>query len=222
MLNPIFKFLKELRENNNRDWFNTNKDYYLENAEIFKVFIQKLILKIAEFDSSVLMLEPKDCVFRIYRDVRFSKNKAPYKNHFGAYIAKGGRKSDYAGYYIHLEPNATIVGGGIYRPKSEVLKAIRTEIYYNPEEFQQIITDKEFVNNFKRIYGESLKIAPRDFPKDFPYIQLLNHKSYATSRFFKDSEVLSADFMEKLIKLYKSQFVFNSFLNRAIEFGEKG
>ncbi len=127
-LEKTYKFLNELEANNNREWFAENKQKYQESKIEFENFIQGIILRLHEVDSQVGNLQAKDCIFRIFRDVRFSKDKVPYKTNFGAYMSTGGRKSPKAGYYLHVEPNSSFLGGGIYMPESANLNKIRTEI----------------------------------------------------------------------------------------------
>jgi len=132
-------FLFQLRGNNNREWFNSNKDLYNEAKNEFEGFVNILIPTTKSIDSEIDVVSAKECTFRIFRDVRFSKNKSPYKINFGAYISKGGRKNPFAGYYIHLQPGESFVGGGIYMPESKYLKAIRKKIYENVDEYKGII-----------------------------------------------------------------------------------
>ena len=168
----IFSFFTDLAENNNREWFNDHKSDYLAAKENFESFIHLLIQEIALFDKNIVGVEVKDCVFRIYRDIRFSNDKTPYKTHIGAYIAKGGRKSNLAGYYVHVEPAGSFLSGGIYMPPSNILNIIRQEIFENYDEFLKIVNDKTFSSTFGPFWGEKLKTPPRNYPKDFPGIEL--------------------------------------------------
>src|SRR3989304_4261485 len=128
-------FLKKLKKNNNREWFNANKHLYDDARYDFEVFVFDLIQNISVFDESVSGLEPKDCLFRIYRDVRFSKDKAPYKQNFGAVIQIGGRKSSKSGYYIHLEPGGkNMLASGIYMPMPDKLSSVRNHVAENFKE----------------------------------------------------------------------------------------
>jgi len=137
MISPnIIKFLTTLKENNNRDWFNKNKKWYQRSIEEFEVYVNCLIGEIQKFDVDIRFLAAKDCIFRIYRDIRFSKDKSPYKTNFGAFIVKDGRKSGNAGYYLHIEPGSSFLGGGIYMPPAETLRVVRKEIFENTKEFK--------------------------------------------------------------------------------------
>jgi len=213
---PI-KFLIQLRKNNNRSWFHANKALYNEAKKEFEQFIETLIPIIKDIDPEIDVTSAKECIFRIFRDVRFSKNKLPYKTNFGAFIAKGGRKSPFAGYYIHLEPSESFIGGGVYMPESKYLKAIRTEIYENSEDYKEIINSAAFKKHFSGIYGDKLKSAPRDFPKDFEDIDLLKNKHYAVAHKVANSFWTSEKLIEELTKIFRIQFLFNKFINRAIK-----
>ena len=212
-----FKFLKELKANNNREWFNEHKGEYEAAKKNFEEFIDKLIDGISTFDTGVRGLQAKKCVFRIYRDVRFSHDKSPYKINFGASINPGGKKLIKAGYYFHIEPGASFIGGGVYMPASPQLHAVRLAIYNNTKEFKKIITKKSFANSFGGLWGEKLKTSPKDFPKDFADIDLLRFKSYVVGQDNKkDKEILTPDLLKNSIKLCKEMYPFLSFINKAI------
>lgn len=213
----IFDFLRDLKQNNNREWFQKNKGDYLAAKTKFEQFIDLIIPKLKEFDRSINHISSKDCIYRIYRDVRFSKDKAPYKIHFDAFIAEGGKKSIKAGYYVHLSPGASMIGGGIYRPQADILKAIRTEIYYSPNDFKKIIENKQFKSYFKEIYGEKLKTSPKGFQKDFTDIDLLRYKSYAVVYSTGDKFWFKPVVIDNIVEIFKIQSRFNAFLNEAIE-----
>lgn len=215
-MQTILNFLTQLNANNNRKWFLENKPLYEEAKASFDRFVNILIMKIKEFDSFVDVNSAKECTFRIYRDVRFSKNKEPYKANMGAYISKGGRKSKFAGYYIHIEPDASFAGGGIYCPQPPVLKAVRDDIFDDSTSIKNIINNKKFNTLFPEMYGEKLKTAPRGFPKDFPDIDLLNFKSYTVVKSLSNKDVSSSSFLNNIVKLYKTQKPFNDYLNKAI------
>ncbi len=212
----LINFLNNLKENNNRDWFNDNKKEFVELKEQFEAFINQLIPKIQQLDGFSGSLSAKDCIFRIYRDVRFSKNKLPYKTHFGAYLAPGGRKSPFAGYYVHIEPSGSFAGGGVYHPEPAILKEIRYEIMDRTDEFKDIISAREFKKVFPEIYGEKLKTSPKGFPKDFKDIDLLRFKSYALVHSINDKTIKSTDFENYLLNLFKTAKPFNAFFNKLI------
>lgn len=213
----LFDFLKELRENNSREWFNENKKRYEESKEQILFFTELMIQEIHKFDADVPLIDPKDCLFRIFRDVRFSHDKSPYKTHFGSFIAKGGRKSDRAGYYIHLEPGNSFLGGGIWHPEAAPLKAIRTEILDHPEGLKEVLDDEKFKKYYQTIEGEKLKTAPKGFPKDFEQVDLLRYKSYAFGFQVEDQIVLGDDFVGLAVDAFQELSKVNRFLNDALD-----
>ncbi|MFC2137060.1 DUF2461 domain-containing protein [Bacteroidota bacterium] len=213
----IFDFLKELKSNNNRGWFNENKTKYQKLKKEWENFVNAFIPEVASIDNSIGVIEPKDCIFRIYRDVRFSKDKSPYKTNFSSFFVKGGKKSGFAGYYIHLEPGSSFIGGGIHMPPGNILKAIRTEIFDFTDEFKQIINNQEFKSYFSELDAEKLKTAPRDFPGDFKDIELLKFKSYTIGKLVSEQEIISNTFPNELKKAFKIMSPFILFLNRAVE-----
>lgn len=212
-MKTILSFLTELKQNNNREWFQENKSLYEEAKSEFDEFINILIPKIKEFDKDIDVNSAKECTYRIYRDVRFSKNKEPYKTNFGAYISKEGRKSKFAGYYIQIEPELSFAGGGVYCPQPAVLKSIRQDIYSDANKFKEIITDTNFKKIFPEMFGEKLKTAPRGFPKDFEDISLLNYKSYVVVKNLSNKDILSNNFLNKLLDIFKTQKPFNDYIN---------
>ncbi|MBN2728165.1 MAG: DUF2461 domain-containing protein [Bacteroidales bacterium] len=214
----IVNFLTELHENNNRDWFKANDSKYRKALAEFTDLSEKIISLLSKIDESIIGLEPKNCIFRIYRDARFSKNKEPYKNHFGAYFAQGGRKSKLAGFYVHIEPGGnSFIGGGIYRPEKEELEAIRQEISYNFDDYLAIINKKEFKSIFPEIYGEKLKTAPKGYDKEDPAISYIRNKDYAVTHRVEDSFWTDPDLLQNMMKIFKTQKPFNDFLNEAVE-----
>lgn len=216
-MKEILDFITELKENNNREWFDANKQRYLSVKAQHENFIDKVIEGIRSIDPQIGKLEAKDCVFRIYRDVRFSPNKEPYKNHIGAYISRGGRKSPRAGYYIHLDPGASFAGGGIYMPSPDVLKKIRNEIYFNTDEFKSILESKEFKKNFTGLYEDKLSRPPKDFDASHPGIEYLKYKSFFVEKAFSDNDVMSATFVRKLTDSFRVLQPMNDFLNKVFD-----
>ena len=218
MFDPdILTFLKDLKQNNNRDWFQANKATYQACKDNFISNIELIIHTVSQFDNSVAGLAPKDCIFRINRDIRFSKDKSPYKTNFGAFIAPGGRNKGKAGYYVHIEPGNAFLAGGIYMPPSPVLKAIRQEIFENFEEFRQIVEDKTFVKHFKYIDADKLKTKPKGFPDDFEGLEYLKFKHYTVLKSINDKDFLQPDFMNVVKEVFEALFTLNRFLNYAIE-----
>lgn len=213
----ILDFLKELKENNNREWFEANKGRYLEVKKTHEEMLDKVIDGISTFDPVTGRPATKDCLFRIYRDVRFSPNKEPYKTHIGAFISRGGRKSERPGYYIHLEPGNCFMGGGVYMPQPENLKKIRNEIYFNAGSFKKIFEEKSFKQHFKELYDDKLSRPPKDFDPAFADIDLLKYKSYFVEEAYTDEEVLGADYVKKVVEACKALVPLNVFLNKAFE-----
>ena len=216
-MKDILNFLADLELNNNREWFDENRTRYEETRNKFLVFTELLNHEIRTFDPEVPILAPKDCMFRIFRDVRFSNDKRPYKTNYGSFISRGGRKSGFAGYYLHLQPGSSFLGGGIYMPPSDRLKAVRQEIFLDPKGFLEIKDDPEFQKLLPDEYDDKLKTAPRDFPKDWEYIHLLRNKSYAYGRDLTEEEILSPSFMENILETFKALSRMNHFLNQAID-----
>ena len=215
-MNEVFEFLAELAEHNNRDWMQANKPFYERAKSTFKGLITELLAGINAFDASVEGLEPKDCIFRINRDIRFSKDKNPYKTNFGAAMMEGGKKTGNPTYYIHLQPGKSFVAGGVYMPEAESLKKIRQEIDYNPEELKKIVEADSFKQAFGKITGESLKTAPKGYPKDHPNIELLRMKSFLVVHDLTDAEVLSGGFVAEALDYFKIIHPFNEYLSVAI------
>lgn len=188
----------------------------------FEAFINQLIPAITKIDSTVGTLEAKDCIFRIHRDVRFSHDKTPYKPNFGAYISRGGKGANFAGYYFHIENDGSFMGGGIYMPQPNILKAIRTEIFENTAEFKKIIENKNFKKYYKEVwYGDKpedkLKTAPKGFPKDFEYIEILKYKNFALWHDLSFEQLAKPDLLDYVTTVYSEMVAFNDFFNRVVE-----
>jgi uncharacterized protein (TIGR02453 family) len=213
----ILDFLSELRENNNREWFQLHKPKYEEAKNEMLKGIADLIREISVFDSDYMQLEPKQCLFRIYRDVRFGKNKDPYKTNMGGFMVKGGRKSGNAGYYLHLEPGNSFVGGGIYGPDASNLKAIRQEIAYEGDVLLKILKANKFKKYFSQIQGDSLVRPPKGFDPESKYIDYLKMKSF-TVLYPLNEEILESDhFIEQIVPTFEAMRDFNNFLNRSFQ-----
>jgi len=218
-MNPIIvKFLEELGKNNNREWFHANKAKYEEAKAAFELFVNSLLPAIAKFDDSVKFLTAKDCIWRIYKDIRFSKDKTPYKTNMGAFMAKGGKKNHGPGYYFHIEPGNFFLSGGIWMPAPDITKKIRQEIYYNYDEFNGILNNKEFKKFFSGIDDwDRQKLPPREFPKDFPGMELLKNRSFTVSHEYGEKILYSDALLDYTVKVYKAMLPYNKFLTRAIE-----
>jgi uncharacterized protein (TIGR02453 family) len=208
-------FLTAVKCNNNREWFNANRAMYSEAKDNFESFVQEIIDEIILFEPIMKGLEAKSCVYRINRDIRFSNDKSPYKSHFGAFIVRGGRKNGdrFAGYYFHVEPGQSIMAGGAYMPPAPWLSAIREKISDYPQEFIKIVTDKEFVKLFGTLDGEKLKTAPKGYPKDHPQVEYLKYKSFLVVNNAPDKLVMSNEYKDHVIKVFKAMKPLNDYLN---------
>jgi uncharacterized protein (TIGR02453 family) len=219
MLSPnTLGFLKKLDKNNNREWFNQHKAEFIAARENIAALTGYLISQIAKFDREISGTLPEDCVYRIYRDIRFSKNKAPYKNNLGAYIAPGGRKSMSPGYYFHIQPGQCFIAAGLYMPASSELLKVRKAIAARTDEFLKILKAKSFKDRFGELHGEKLKTMPKGFPADHPAIEYLKMKSMAAYREYKSERaVLSEDYSKSLATDAKAMYPFVEFLRRALK-----
>lgn len=216
-MNKSLSFIGDLKQNNNREWFQANRKRYEEARKEFLAFLQALVNEIGLFDPDLGPVEPKSTLFRINRDIRFSKDKSPYKTNFGAYIRKGGKKSGYAGYYFHVEPGECFIGGGVYHPESDVLKKIRQEIYENPEEFREIIENRKFRSAFGEMYDHQLKTAPKGFPKDFEHMDLLRFQSYIVSTAMDDETMKGNSLLGETVDAYRMMYPLVRFINYALD-----
>lgn len=216
-LQQPLEFLMKLQVNNDRNWFKENDTLYREAKSGFENYIDQLIGEIKKMDTSVVVENAKACMFRIFRDVRFSNNKEPYKTNFGAFIARGGRKSPFAGYYVHMQPDESFLGGGIYMPQAPYLNAIRMAIFKDPETYKAIIQNPSFENTFGGIFGEKLKTAPKGFPKDWPDIELIRNKHYAVSHAVENEFWVESDPVNGAMEVFQKQYEFNQYLNRIVE-----
>jgi uncharacterized protein (TIGR02453 family) len=208
-------YLANLKNNNDRDWFNKNRKDYEAAKKEFEKFVQAAIDQIAVFEPIMKGLEASSCIFRINRDVRFSNDKSPYKAHFGAFIVKGGRKNGdkYGGYYIHIEPGNSLIAGGAHMPPSPWLTALREKIDEDPKKLLKIINDKEFIEYFGKLEGEKLKSAPRGYPADHPHLDLLKFKSYFVMAEVADKDVISPNYLNYVIKVSKAMKPLNDFVS---------
>ena len=216
-------FLRELKGNNERVWFTEHKsEYQHAYGEMLDTVVQ-LLVAISGFDRQIAMsgLDPKSCIMRINRDIRFSKDKSPYKTNFFAFISKGGRKGPFGGYYFHIEPGATFAGGGIYMPEPAVLEQTRREIDAHFGEWQSIISQKEFSSHFPEGILPSGKLVrpPKGYDISNPAVEYLKFKGYYTQRFFADDEVTDPGFVAELAKTFCAANPLVQFVNRSISKG---
>lgn len=212
----LFQFLKELATNNNRTWFAEHKPRFQELDKGVKAFGQALEEKMNEHD-----VVENVKIYRIYRDVRFSKNKLPYKTNRGGSFTRA-TKLRRGGYYFHLEPGNSFIAGGFWGPNKEDLKRIRVEIAANAEELRTIIAEPTFLETFGDLKGQQLKTAPRDYPKDHPNIDLLRYKQFLLIRNFSDEEVLANDFLDQLNQSFANMRPFLDFMSDVLTTDENG
>lgn len=232
-MRDVLHFLEELSLHNDREWFNEHKDWYLRSHETFMTFAQEYVRRLSEIDTTLVGLEAKQCVWRIYRDIRFSHDKRPYKEYFGVFPATGvpgqpktwGRKSMRGGYYVHLQPGQCMFAGGIWDPSKELLKALRTEIEANYEEVEDIMGNKKwtryFDQDFDTYWNSGLKKVPAGFDPEFKHAEWLKHKIYTFSTPLTDDEVCAPDFIEHILDIAATAKPMNDFLNYTFEeYGE--
>lgn len=232
-MKQTYQFLQQLADNNNREWFNEHKPDYLEIQAKFKTFTEQLIKAISCWDEDIAAsnLTVKDCTYRIYRDTRFSKNKAPYKTHIGVFICKGGKKAPYAGYYFHIEPeylspdsfneNHLSIGGcaliaGTYHFENKILHSIRDEISVNGESFMKSIKEADGFDFFQ---GDMLKKVPSEFafaPEEYHY--LLKQKEFALCKYIDKEYLFSPNLVEKTSEDFKKTANFIRKINMAVDF----
>ena len=215
----IINFLKELNENNNREWFAQNKSRYEKVKSKFEEISRLLISEISIFDNDIKNVDVKDCVFRIYRDIRFSTDKTPYKTHFGVYIASaGGRKSQRGGYYLHLDPAGSFIAVGVWCPPPNILKALRQSVCDNIDELNEIRNETGFNTYFKTFFEEDkLKNVPAGFPRDFPDAELLKLKHYMLEYKLDDKILNASDFVLQLAQIARAGYPLNKFLNYTVD-----
>jgi uncharacterized protein (TIGR02453 family) len=211
-------FLKEVTQNNNREWFQDNKERYDIARENVIEFAAAMIKELAKTDPGVADTDPKKAVKRIYRDIRFSKDKTPYKNHFGIGFSSSLTSSkDTTGYYVHIMPGGSFAGGGYWQPKAEHIKAIRQEIDYNAAELKAIVDDGEYVKLFGDIRNEnSLKTLPRGYELTHPDIALLKIKDFIGMHTFTDAGLQKAGSPQMVADVLAKIYPLNEFLNNAI------
>lgn len=207
-------FLSGLKLNNEREWFNSNRSRYEEARKNFEAFVQVVIGEIVKFDPIYKGLEAKSCIFRINRDTRFSHDKSVYKTNFGAFMVRGGKKNGdrFPGYYFHIEPGSSFAAGGAYVPPTPWLNAIREKIEENADELIRVINNKEFKKYFGALDGEKLKTAPKGYPRDHPYIELLKMKSFLAYRSISDRALTSEGCFDLVVSAFRAMKPLHDFL----------
>jgi uncharacterized protein (TIGR02453 family) len=212
----VLDFFKELQQNNNKQWFDAHKQQYKEMLAVHNAFSEKLIAGIASFDKSVAGLQVKDCTYRIYRDLRFSHDKTPYKQHIGTFVCPHGKKSGYAGYYVHIEPNATnFICAGLWCPEPRFVKSVREEIMLEGKVFDNSIRKAK---GFKISWEDSQKKVPAGFNADDEFADYYRLKSFLVEKEIGEDYILDEHFVEKVVADLKVTYEFNSLLNKSVEY----
>jgi uncharacterized protein (TIGR02453 family) len=221
MLQPAtLQFLKNIAKNNNKPWMDANRAAYLAAKEDFENLVAKVIEKTGGFDADIKELEPKNCTFRLNRDVRFSKDKSPYKNNFGASFARGGKKSIASGYYFHCQPGNAFAGGGLWMPMPPELKKIRQEIDYNFADFSKIINSKKFkahYEGFERGSDYVLSRPPKGYEADNPAIEFVKLKSFVSMKKITDTQLTAKTLVKDITAAFEALMPVVKFLNQAME-----
>lgn len=208
------EFLNTLKANNDRDWFNVNKEEYLKQHQNIVEFADDLLEKLKKHDD-IETPTGKKSLFRIYRDVRFSKDKSPYKTNWAGGF-KRATKHLRGGYYFHIELDNVFVGGGFWAPNKDDLQRIREDIVTDASELRSIITSKDFVKTFGKLEGEQLKSCPKGFDKDHPDIDLLRYKQFIVSKKFSKKEALSKDFSEMVDDTFQKMRPFFDYMSVSV------
>ena len=214
------QFLRDLREHNDRNWFQTHKARYDTARANMVDFADALLAKMNAVDR-IETESGKKSLFRIYRDVRFSKNKAPYKTNMSGSFARATALLR-GGYYFSVEPDASMVGGGFWAPERDDLKRIRTEIAADAQPLRDLLADPKLIETYGGLSGDQLKTAPRDFPKDHPDIDLLRYKQYLLTRNYTDREVLAKDFLEQVFEAFVRMRPFFGYMSEVLTTDENG
>lgn len=218
MISPsVLQFLTQLSSNNNKPWFDEHRKEYERARKDYEAFADGLRKSLVPLEPALEGQKAGESIFRIFRDVRFSKDKTPYKTAMGAFFSRGGRKFPGAGYYIHIEPGKSFAGGGLWMPEGPLLKAVRQEIDYNFDEFSSIINEKSFKKHFKGVDGEKLKTLPQGYTADNPAIEFLKLKSFTAGHAIDDTRVAQKDFLKTCTAIFTAMRPFVDFLNRSLD-----
>lgn len=208
-------FITDLRQNNNREWFEDNRDRYEDARADFISFIGVWLMEIEKFDDSVTGMDPRRCMFRIYRDSRFSNNKTPFKTNLGARILPGGSKALHlrTGYYLNVEPGACRVSGGAFRPEPDWLNAIRDRLVRDSSKMRKILNARSFKANFGTLGGEAVKTAPRGYAKDHPDIDLIRYKSLLARHPLDDGRLTRPGFLKHIARVCRAMKPLKDYLD---------
>ena len=213
-------FLDDLAANNNTEWMHANKKRYESYKKEYQNFIASLLAEIKPLDPSLEPLEVKNCTFRINRDIRFSKDKSPYKTNMGVWMSQNKNRKNAPGYYVHYEKGNCFIAGGVWCPEASELKLIRKEIEFFHDDLEHIVSEKKFKADFDALSREEayvLKKAPKDFDPNHPAIEFLKLKSFTASHKISDKEFTNPDFSKKIAQKLITLKPLNDFLSRALE-----
>lgn len=223
-MREILEFLRDLKENNNREWFQANKDRYLSAQQRWNTFCLELIREIGSYDAEIARLSLSACTYRIYRDTRFSNDKTPYKTHMGVFLAPGGKRSMHAGYYFHVGtnedgnyPHAHMLAVGNYCYDPKAVKILREDISVGWEEFERDVLQVAD-SRFEPDMDGALKRVPREFPADAPYADWMRMKSYGLSFTVNDDFILQPDLAKRVAEIFRTAKPFNDYVNRAVDY----
>ena len=216
-IDVVYAFLSNIAIHNDRAWFVEHRDEYDRARMIFEDMAQQLINRLSVIDTSLAHLTVRDCTYRFYRDTRFSEDKSPYKQHFGAYVAAHGKKAFHGGYYLHIQPGKCMIAGGAYCLPSNILKAVRQSIVDETEEFRGIVEDPEFKRLFPIIGMDRLKTLPVGFPRDYPYPEYLRPKDYSIATSISDDFLRQDNWLEQTVAVFQKMKPFIDFINYTID-----
>ena len=219
-LKPVIDFLRELSANNGKPWFDAHKETYREVQSIFAGFTERFIAGVEEFDKSVSGLTVKECTWRIYRDIRFSADKTPYKTHFGAWVAPQGKKSGYAGYYIHIQPDEELymICAGLHCPTPAMIRSVREEIMTDGDGFHAAVME---AGGFSLDRSIATKRVPAGYPADDKYADYYKLKEYIVEQYLSENDILSPSFLDRALAQFRTTERFVALLNRCVDFSRE-
>ncbi len=211
------QFLTDLKNNNTKEWFEANRKRYEAAKDNVQNITGQLIKAIGVHDEDIAQLQVKECTFRINRDVRFSKNKAPYKSNISAIFSKGGKKADTAGFYVHIEPGGAFVAAGYWNPEPKKLASVRQEVDYNLDEWKKILSAKKFKQHFAEGLSkeDTLQRPPKGYDEENPAIEYLKLKSFIVSKKITDAELLDKNYIKNIVSIFTAVKPMLDFLNTA-------
>lgn len=223
-MNEILQFLRDLNQNNNREWFHANKARYTEVQTRWNAFCEELIREVGKFDPNIAPLTLRDCTYRIYRDTRFSKDKSPYKTHFGVFLAKGGKKSMHAGYYFHVGtgqgtnyPHVHMLAAGNYCYDKHAIDLLREDISDGWDEFRHDVLAKAD-KRFEVDWSDALKRVPKPYDATAPYADWMRLKAHCLNAYVDDDFILADDLAQRVAALFRTTQPFIDYINRAVDY----